>query len=159
MTNTGETNMTNLLIAYYSKTGNTEKIANLIAEGAKTTPQTTVVVKKAQTIDAKEAAQADAFAIGSPTYFSLMSGPTLTLLTELYFVRDQLAGKPMVAFATGGGSQTKAVETIESVLKAFNPKLLQPGLAVGNTVSDADAQQARKLGVDLAKAAAENKAP
>jgi flavorubredoxin len=64
----------------------------------------------------------------------------------------------MVAFATGGGSQTKAVENIESVLKAFNPKLLQPGLAVGNTVSDADAQQARKLGADLAKAAAETKA-
>jgi NAD(P)H dehydrogenase (quinone) len=149
--------MTKILIAYYSKTGNTEKIANLIAQGAKTTPQTTVEAKKAETINTKEAAQADAFAFGSPAYFSMMSGPMLTLLTELYFVRDQLAGKPMAAFATGGGSQTKTVENIESVLKAFNSKLL-PGLAVGSTMSDIDAQQARKLGEALAKAAAENKA-
>jgi NAD(P)H dehydrogenase (quinone) len=99
-----------------------------------------------------QAAHADEFAFGSPTYFSLMSGPLLSALTEFYFVKDQLAGKPMTAFATGAGSQTKATETIESVLKAFNPKLL-PGLAVGATPSDTDQTQAQKLGAELANAA------
>jgi hypothetical protein len=59
----------------------------------------------------------------------------------------------MVAFATGGGSQAKTVENIESVLKAFNPKLIQPGLAVG-TISDVDKQQAKALGEKLAKSVA-----
>ncbi|MGD6808625.1 MAG: flavodoxin family protein [Candidatus Bathyarchaeia archaeon] len=143
--------MKKILIAYYTKSGNTEKIANLIAEGAKTVPDVTVELKKANTINAAEASEADAFAFGSPTYFSMMSGPLLTLLTELYFVKDKLAGKPMVAFATGAGSQTQAIANIESVLKAFNPQI-QTGLAVGNAISATDEQQAKKIGETLATA-------
>jgi len=144
--------MTKILIAYHTKSGNTQKIANLIAEGAKTIPDVTVELKKADTINPTEAAEADAFAFGTPTYFSLMSGPLLTLLTELYFVKDKLAGKPMLAFATGAGSQTQAIASIESVLKAFNPKI-QPSLAVGNEISETDMQQAKKTGATLAAAA------
>jgi NAD(P)H dehydrogenase (quinone) len=149
---TGGAQLPKILIAYYSKTGNTKQIAQAIAEGAKTVPDTTVELKAVQDLTAQEAIQADAFAFGSPTYFSIMSGPLLSLLTELYFVRDKLAGKPMVAFATGGGSQTKAVENIENVLKAFAPKLIQPGLAVGAEISETDKQQAKLLGEKLAKA-------
>ena len=146
--------MPKILIAYYSKTGNTEKIAKLIAEGAKKVAGTTVEVKNVQQINAKEAVEADAFAFGSPAYFSMMSGPLLTLLTEFYFNKDKLAGKPMAAFATGGGSQAKTVESIEGILKAFNPKIIQPGVAVSSTISKADEQQAKELGEKLAKAAA-----
>jgi NAD(P)H dehydrogenase (quinone) len=143
-----------ILIAYYSKTGNTEKIAKLIAEGAKKVAGTTVEVKNVQQINAKEAVEADAFAFGSPAYFSMMSGPLLTLLTEFYFNKDKLSGKPMAAFATGGGSQAKTVESIEGILKAFNPKIIQPGVAVSSTISKADEQQAKALGEKLAKATA-----
>ncbi len=144
--------MTKILIAYYTKSGNTEKIAKLIAEGAKTVPGTTVEVKKVDAINPAEAAEADAFAFGSPTYFSMMSGPMLTLLTEFFFIKDKLASKPMVAFSTGAGSQTQATSNIESVLKVFNPKL-QAGLAVGNTISATDEQLAKKTGETLAAAA------
>ena len=81
----------------------------------------------------------------------MMSGPLLTLLTEFYFLREKLAGKPMVAFATGGGSQTKTTENIESILKAFNPKVILPGLSVGTKISEIDKQQAKQLGEKLAK--------
>jgi hypothetical protein len=57
----------------------------------------------------------------------------------------------MVAFATGAGSQTQAIANIESVLKAFNPKI-QAGLAVGNAISATDEQQAKKIGETLATA-------
>ena len=57
----------------------------------------------------------------------------------------------MVAFATGGGSQTKTTANIESILKAFNPKLILPGLAIGNKISETDKQQAKQLGEKLAK--------
>ena len=83
-----------------------------------------------------------------------MSGPMLTLLTDFYFNKDKIAGKPMAAFATGGGSQAKGVESIESILKAFNPKLIQPGIATKGTISNADKEQAKALGEQLAKAAA-----
>jgi NAD(P)H dehydrogenase (quinone) len=74
--------MKKILIAYYSKTGNTKQIAQAIAEGTKTIPNTTVETKAVETLNPQEAAQADAFAFGSPAYFSLMSGPLLSLLTE-----------------------------------------------------------------------------
>ena len=149
--------MTKILIAYYSKTGNTEKIANLIAEGAKSVQGVTVETKKVDTIDAKEAVKADGFAFGSPSYFSIMAGPLLTLLTEFYFNKDALAGKPMAAFATGVGSQTKTAENVESILKAFNPKLIQPFLTIGKNISATDEAQAKKLGEKLATAAKEAK--
>src|SRR5208283_5694404 len=112
--------MPKVLVGYYSKTGNTKQVAEAIAEGAKSVKGVNVEIKKVEDISAKEAVEADGFAFGSPSYFSMISGPLLTLLTELYFVREKLAGKPMVAFATGVGGQTKAIGNIESILKAFN---------------------------------------
>jgi NAD(P)H dehydrogenase (quinone) len=143
--------MKKVLIAYYSKTGNTKQIAEAIAEGAKSVKSVNVEIKNVGDILASEAATADGFAFGSPTYFSMMSGPMLAFLTELYFVREKLAGKTMVAFATGAGSQTKATENIESILKAFNPKLILPGLAISNKISETDKQQAKQLGAKLAR--------
>jgi NAD(P)H dehydrogenase (quinone) len=146
--------MPKVLVAYYSKTGNTKQVAEAIAEGAKSVKGVNVEIKNVADINAKEATGADAFAFGSPAYFSMMSGPMLTFLTELYFVREKLAGKPMVAFATGVGGQAKTIENIESILKAFNPKLILPGLAVGKSISETDKQQAKQLGEKLAQALA-----
>jgi NAD(P)H dehydrogenase (quinone) len=146
--------MPKVLVAYYSKTGNTKQVAEAIAFGAKSVKNVDVEIKNVEDINAAEAVEADGFAFGSPAYFSMMAGPLLTLFTELYFVREKLAGKPMVAFATGGGSQTKTTENIESILKAFNPKVILPGLAIGNKILDTDKQQARQLGAKLAKSIA-----
>ncbi len=146
--------MPKVLVAYYSKTGNTKQVAEAIAEGVKTVKGANVEIKNVENLTAAEAVTADEFAFGSPTYFSMMSGPMLTFLTELYFVREKLAGKTMVAFATGGGSQTKAIENIESILKAFNPKQILPGLAIGNKIAETDKQQAKQLGAKLAKSLA-----
>lgn len=149
--------MKKIIVAYYSKTGNTEKIACLIVEGVQKIPGVTAELRHVETIDAKEASEADGFVFGSPSYFSMMAGPMLTLLTEFYFVRDKLVGKSMAVFATGGGSQTKTIANIESVLKAFNSKLIQPGLAVGPAISETDEQQARTFGETFAKAVKESK--
>ena len=142
--------MQKLLIAYYSKTGNTKKIAESIYEGAKNINGVNVELKDVESIDPKEAVEADGFAFGSPTYFSLMAGPVLSLLTEFYFLKDNLASKPMAVFVTGGGTQAKTMEVIEGILKVFNPKLI-PGVATSTKISDTDLQLARKLGEDLAK--------
>lgn len=66
--------MKKLLIAYYSKTGNTKKIAESIYEGAKSVSGVNVEFKNVESIDAKEAVEADGFAFGSPSYFSIMLG-------------------------------------------------------------------------------------
>ena len=67
--------MPKILVAYYSKTGNTKQVAEAIADGAKSVKGVNVEIKNVPDISAKEAIEADGFAFGSPTYFSMMSAP------------------------------------------------------------------------------------
>lgn len=141
-----------ILVIYYSKTGNTEKLAKAVAEGAKQVPGVTVELNKAETASLKEVLEADGYAIGSPSYFSIMSGPILTLLTDLYFHREKLSGKPMAVFTTGTGGQVTALENIERIIGVFNPRFVKPGIAVEGAPKEADKVQAMNLGKKLANA-------
>ena len=141
-----------ILIMYDSMTGNTEKLANAVAEGAKRVKGVTVEVQKAEAVDTKNAMTADGYAFGSPTHFSTMSGPTLTLFTRLYPIRDKMAGKPMAIFTTDAGGQVAALENIERTIGVFNPIFVKPEVTVEGGTSETDRVQARKLGERLAKA-------
>ena len=109
-------------------------------------------LKKAKTADHKEVATADAYAFGSPSHFSIMSGEILTLFTNLYPHRHELAGKPACVFTTGSGGQVTALESIEKILGVFNPKFVKPGLAIEGPPKEIDKDQADKLGKKLAEA-------
>jgi len=141
-----------ILVIYYSKTGNTEKLARAVAEGAKQVPGVTVELMKAEAANLKEIVEADGCAIGSPSHFSIMSGQILTLLTDLYPHREKLSGKPMAVFTTGTGGQVTALENIERIIGVFNPRFIKPGIAVQGAPREADRAQAMALGKKLANA-------
>lgn len=109
-------------------------------------------LKKAKATTPEEVAKADAYAIGSPSHFSIMSGEILTFFTNLYPHRQKLAGKPACVFTTGTGGQVTALENIDRILGVFNPKFIKPGIAVGGAPKEADKKQAEKLGKRLAEA-------
>lgn len=146
-----------VLIIYDSHTGNTERIAEALAEGAKRVPGVTVEIKRTETVESKDVVGADGYAFGSPSHFSIMSGKMLTLLTNLYSVRDKLAGKPMCVFATGTGGQAVTLENVDRVIGVFNPNFIKPGIVIETTPDRAnpwevDEVQAINLGKKLAKA-------
>jgi NAD(P)H dehydrogenase (quinone) len=148
-----------VLIIYDSRGGMTEKIAKLVAEGAKRIPGTTVQLKRADSVNPKDAAVADGYAFGSPSHFSIMSGKLLTALTDLHSVRLKMAGKPMAVFTTGTGGQVTALENIVRIIGIFNPTFVMPGIAIETVPGRAnpwkvDKAQAVDLGVRLAKAVA-----
>lgn len=143
-----------ILIMYYSRTGNTEKLAEAVAEGIKQVSGVAVELKRAVSVTPEDVINADGYAVGSPSHFSIMSGQILTLLTDLYSIRHKMAGKPMAVFTTGTGGQVTALENIEKIIGVFNPKFIKPGVAVEGAPSEADKEQARKLGKKLAKAVA-----
>lgn len=145
--------MVKVLVVYDSRTGNTEKLAQAVANGAKKVPGVEVVIKKAMEVHPEDVANTDAFAFGSPSHFSIMSGEILTMFTNLYPHRHNLAGKPACIFTTGSGSQVTALENIERILGTFNPKWIKPGIAVEGAPKQKDLEQAEKLGEKLAKAA------
>ncbi|MFH1820965.1 MAG: flavodoxin domain-containing protein [Methanobacteriota archaeon] len=137
---------------YESRTGNTEKLAQAIAEGASKVPGMAVELKKAKAVTPDEVVKADAYAWGSPSHFSMMSGEILTLFTDLYPHRDKLAGKPACVFTTGAGSQVTALENVEKIIGVFNPRFVKPGIAIEGSPSEVDREQAQKLGGKLAEA-------
>jgi len=141
-----------ILIMYDSRTGNTEKLAEAVAEGVKRVSGVTVELKKAESVAPEGVVDADGYAVGSPSHFSIMSGRILTLLTDLYSIRHKMAGKPMAVFTTGTGGQVTALENIDRIIGVFNPRFVKPGLAIEGAPREADKLQALKLGEKLAKA-------
>jgi len=141
-----------ILIMYYSRTGNTEKLAEAVAEGVKRVSGVTVELKRAESVTPEDVIDADGYAVGSPSHFSIMSGQILTLLTDLYSIRRKMMSKPMAVFTTGSGGQVTALENIERIIGVFNPRFVKPGIAIEGAPREADKLQAAKLGEKLAKA-------
>jgi len=141
-----------ILIMYDSRTGNTEKLAEAVAEGVKRVSGVTVELMRAESVTPEDAIGADGYAVGSPSHFSIMSGKILTLLTDLYSIRHKMADKPMAVFTTGTGGQVTALENIDRIIGVFNPRFVKPGIAIEGAPREADKLQAAKLGEKLAKA-------
>jgi NAD(P)H dehydrogenase (quinone) len=140
-----------ILIAYASRTGNTEKLAKAIAEGAREVEGVDVVVKRARDISVDEVTEAQGYAFGSYSAFEYMAGELKTLFEDLYPVRAKMSGKPALVFTTGRGGQVSALESIDRVMGFFNPTWVKPGVAVEGAPGEEDKKRAREMGRKLAE--------
>lgn len=110
--------MKKILIAYVSRTGNTEKMANYIAEGTRMT-NTDVTVSKISAIkDENELAAFDGYIFGCPTYHKDMTGGMKNFL----FLAEKLnlTGKIAGAFGShthSGESAPMIYDTMQHVFK------------------------------------------
>ncbi len=111
--------MAKILIVYDSRTGNTEKMAMAVAEGAKKIKNVEVVVKKAEETKAEDLVDADGIIMGSPTYYGGMSGRLKTLIDESVKVHGKLDGKVGAAFTSSGGIASGAETTLLSIVQAM----------------------------------------
>ncbi len=141
-----------ILIAYASMTGNTEKLAKAIADGAKKVDGVRVETKKAKEVKHGDAISADGYAFGSHSAFEYMAGELKTLFEELYNVRDNISGKPVLLFTTGMGGQVAALESMDRVVGVFNPRRVKPGVAVEGMPRESDKAKAMEMGKKLAEA-------
>ena len=76
-------NPVNVLVAYHSVTGNTEKMAQGVAAGANAVPGSNVVLKRVSEVAADELLSADVVIVGSPVYFGNMAGEVKTFFDKL----------------------------------------------------------------------------
>lgn len=84
-----------VMIVYYSQTGNTERMANVIGETMRS-KSIEVKTRKVEEFDMSFLTQFDAIVIGSPTYFSNIAWPIKKMIDEsiMYYYRGkQLKGK------------------------------------------------------------------
>ena len=110
--------MKKVLIAYYSRTGNTEQMAQYIAEGVRISGHE-VELKEISTIkNEKEIQDYDAYVFGCPTYHRDMTNGMKTFLFVVE--KAKLKGKIAGAFGsyTHSGDAPKLIfDTMEHVFK------------------------------------------
>lgn len=111
--------MTKILVVYDSRTGNTEKMAFAIAEGARQIKGVEVTVKRAEQTNLDDLLEADGIIIGSPTYYGQMSAKIKALIDESVKIHGKLEGKVGAAFTSSGGTATGAETTLLSILQAM----------------------------------------
>jgi NAD(P)H dehydrogenase (quinone) len=111
--------MAKILVIYDSRTGNTEKMAHAVAEGARRVRGVDVVVKKVDKAKLEDLLNADGVIVGSPTYYGQMSGKLKTFFDESVEIHGKLAGKVGAAFTSSGGTASGAETTLLSILKAL----------------------------------------
>ena len=111
--------MAKILIIYYSRTGNTQKMAQIISDGLKTGSHD-VVFKKVEDTSIEDLKSADGIIIGSPTYYGGMAGQIKLLLDESVKLHGKLDGKVGAAFSTAaniaGGNETTILDIINAML-------------------------------------------
>lgn len=122
-----------VLIVYYSGTGNTEKMAMAVSEGAKKDSEVVVVTKKVSEVTKEDLLDADGIILGSPTYYANMAGPMKTFIDDWAFkynvyLRDKVGG----AFATGAGRTGGKEHVVSSLLLA----MLNDGMIIVGPVYD-----------------------
>ena len=111
--------MTKILVVYDSKTGNTEKMAFAVAQGAKQVKEVKTKIKIADKTNLKDLLDADGIIMGSPTYYGQMSAKLKALIDESVKIHGKLEGKVGAAFTSSGGTATGAETTILSILQAM----------------------------------------
>ena len=91
-------------MAYYSLTGNTEKMAGGVAEGVKRVPGALAHVRKVDEVSQRDLEAADALILGCPTYYGNTPGKMKVVIDDWSWkMKVDFTDKVGGAFATGGG--------------------------------------------------------
>ena len=160
-----------VLIVYHSASGNTEKMAQAVAEGAKAISGAKIVLKRVREVAAEDLVSSDAVIVGTPVYFGNMSGEVKTLFDNwnLKFRLSQerrMANKVGGAFATGASISSGKELTILSIIGAMllNQMIIVSGgggfsatATTGPTspgIDDKELAEAQDLGKRVAEIAA-----
>ena len=111
--------MPKALVVYYSRSGNTKEMAELIGEGLKK-EKIDVTVKKVQDATPEDFKVVDGIIIGSPTYYGTMAAEIKKLLDDSVKYHGKLDGKVGAAFSTAaniaGGNETTIIAILEAML-------------------------------------------
>jgi len=141
--------MVKLLILYDSQTGNTEKMAQAVMEGAQSMPGVEVELKYYASSD--ELAEAAAIAFGAPTYHHEITLPIKQILEEAAKAGVKLEGKIGAAFGSYGWSGEAADKVLEILKNRFGMKTVEPPIKVLYDPKQAQLDECRKLGVRIAQ--------
>ena len=141
--------MAKLLILYDSQTGNTEKMAEAVAQGARSIAGVDIDLK--YYAEPKELAEADAIVFGAPTYHHEITLPIKQILEEAAKAGVKLEGKIGATFGSYGWSGEAPDKVLEILKNRFEMKTIEPPIKVLYEPKQAQLEECQKLGKRIAQ--------
>jgi NAD(P)H dehydrogenase (quinone) len=121
-----------ILILYFSKGGNTKKLAEAIAEGVESVEGVSAVLKNTDTVAKEDFINSDGIIAGSPVYFGVMAAELKKIFDDFVGVRRKMEDKIGAAFSTSGDPSGGKETTMMSIMQAL---LIYGMIIVGDPMS------------------------
>ena len=121
-----------ILVLYYSKGGNTRKLAEKIAEGVNEVQGVSALLKRTDEVSQNDFLASDGVIAGSPVYFGVMASELKRVFDDFVGVRKRMEGKVGAAFATSGDPSGGKETTMMSIIQAL---LIYGMIIVGDPMS------------------------
>ncbi|UCE15162.1 MAG: flavodoxin family protein [Candidatus Heimdallarchaeota archaeon] len=115
-----------ILIVYYSQSGNTKKVVELVEEQLKSLNHD-VIVKNALTAKAEQVSDCDLLLVGTPVHGYILFGQRPTKEVREFLEQQlpqDLGEKPVIGFATYLFFPAGALNPVKKAVEARNGKLL-----------------------------------
>ena len=109
----------NVLVLYFSKGGNTRKLAQAILEGVDRVKGITGVLKNTEEVTKEDFLNAGGVIAGSPVYFGTMAAELKSILDKFISTRQKMEGKVGAAFTTSADMSGGKETTMMSIIQAF----------------------------------------
>jgi flavodoxin I len=141
--------MKKILVLYYSRTGNTEKMAKAVAEGAKSDGD--VEVELSYHVDTESLGSYDAILVGSPTYHHDVPIDFKNLFEEAAVKGISLKGKIGAAFGSYGWSGEAPKLIVEIMKYKFEMQIIDAPLLAKYVPDQNMLNACRNLGVKVSE--------
>jgi NAD(P)H dehydrogenase (quinone) len=105
-----------VLVLYYSKGGNTRKLAEHIGLGVETVPGVKALLKTTAEVTKEDFVNAAGIIAGSPVYFGVMAADLKRVFDMFVGVRKKMENKVGAAFATSGDATGGKETTMMSII-------------------------------------------
>ena len=140
--------MTKILVLYYSQTQNTEKMAEAVAEGAKSGK---AEVELSYFVEAEDLGKYDAIIVGVPTYHHDVPQEMKSLFEDAAAKRINLKGKTGAVFGSFGWSGEAPKLVLEIIKNKFEMLVTEPPLLLMYTPDAKGLEACRALGKRLSE--------
>jgi NAD(P)H dehydrogenase (quinone) len=108
-----------ILILYYSKGGNTGKLAEAVARGVEEVDGAKALLRKTSDVTKDDFVASEGVIAGSPVYFGTMASELKKVFDDFVGVRKKMEGKVGAAFTTSGDATGGKETTMMSIIQAL----------------------------------------
>jgi len=121
-----------VLVLYYTRTGNTRKLAKALCEGVESVEGVRCLLRSTEEVTKDDFVESAGIIAGSPVYFGVMAAELKKIFDDFVGVRRKTENKVGAAFATGGDASGGKETTMISIIQAM---LIYGMIVVGDPMS------------------------